>query len=172
MLIVIIVKASLVFVLRNSNHLLRAWLPDMPHPTGPTMQCRDCGIMKPTSDFSRNGRKDGYRRPECRSCQHKRSKDINPNYQYTPGAIAARKNHTLTASDIGTLRVYLLCEQGFECPYCGALLDERSAEVDHKKPLSRGGSDEIFNLQVVCRRCNREKHSKTDAEYRAWLKNT
>ena len=33
-------------------------------------------------------------------------------------------------------------------------------EVDHKKPLSKGGSNKKINLQVVSRRKNREKGNK------------
>ena len=34
-------------------------------------------------------------------------------------------------------------------------------EVDHKKPLSRGGSNSIRNLRVVSRTVNRKKGAKT-----------
>lgn len=32
--------------------------------------------------------------------------------------------------------------------------------IDHKKPLSRGGSDELSNLQFLCRSCNARKFNK------------
>lgn len=34
-------------------------------------------------------------------------------------------------------------------------------EVDHKKPLSRGGSNKKSNLRVVSRKTNRRKGNKT-----------
>lgn len=141
----------------------------MPIPSGEAMTCRDCGLSLPLAKFSRNGRKDGYRRPECRSCQHSRSKEINPNYQYTPGAIAARDAHQLPSAQIQRLKKAKLKQQDNECIYCIAKLSENSCELDHKTPLSVGGLDEPRNFQVLCQRCNREKHSKTHNEYVAWL---
>jgi 5-methylcytosine-specific restriction endonuclease McrA len=54
------------------------------------------------------------------------------------------------------------------CAYCG----EQSAaiEADHRIPLSRGGRNTIANIVPACRRCNRRKRTKTDVEFRAWLK--
>ena len=37
--------------------------------------------------------------------------------------------------------------------------DKRKMEVDHIKSWSRGGSDAIWNLQPLCKPCNRKKSS-------------
>ena len=58
----------------------------MPIPIGDTQVCRDCKQELPISKFSRNGLRTGYRRPECRKCAHKNSKENNPNYLQTKGA--------------------------------------------------------------------------------------
>lgn len=131
--------------------------------------CRDCGLDLPLDSFSRNGRKDGYRRPECRRCQHLRSKEINPNYQYTKGAIAARESHTMAASDVAEIKAKKLKLQEYICVYCATEINLNNSDLDHKTPLSRGGMDREENFQALCKRCNKEKHSKTDEEYRAWL---
>jgi 5-methylcytosine-specific restriction endonuclease McrA len=62
------------------------------------------------------------------------------------------------------------------CFYCGvdtrnrrfAPTDPGYLNMDHKTPLSRGGSDGIDNLAVACRRCNAEKGMMTVDEYLAW----
>jgi 5-methylcytosine-specific restriction endonuclease McrA len=33
-------------------------------------------------------------------------------------------------------------------------------EIDHKKPVAKGGLNAIANLQVLCRSCNRGKAAK------------
>ncbi|GJL53946.1 MAG: hypothetical protein NPIRA02_10780 [Nitrospirales bacterium] len=45
-----------------------------------------------------------------------------------------------------------------KCAYCESL--ER-IEYDHIIPVSKGGSSEIDNLQLLCRPCNRKKRSRT-----------
>lgn len=52
------------------------------------------------------------------------------------------------------------------CPVCGdefyfdySLMD-KSPEVDHIVPLSRGGTDDYDNLRVICRECNQAAGNK------------
>lgn len=49
-------------------------------------------------------------------------------------------------------------------PACGEHTD---LSVDHKFPLSRGGTDDISNLHFLCRPCNSSKGDKTLAEWLA-----
>jgi len=57
----------------------------------------------------------------------------------------------------------LLERQGGRCAYCGT---EHGLTVDHKTPLSRGGSNFIVNIQWLCGSDNSRKKDRTDAEYR------
>ena len=63
-------------------------------------------------------------------------------------------------------RTRLRAAQGGKCRYCGVRLDSAYMEVDHKVPLSRGGSNDRRNLQLLCGPCNRRKGRATDAEFR------
>lgn len=141
----------------------------MPFPTGDTMVCRDCERNLPIDNFSRNGRSGGYRRPECRSCQHKRSKERNRNYQHTPGVIAARRSHSSSLAMNSVIRGKLVTAQNGECQYCDSKITAANCDIDHICPLARGGADSEENLQALCSRCNKEKHSKTHDEYLEWL---
>lgn len=56
-----------------------------------------------------------------------------------------------------------------QCGYCGAALNG-GGEIDHKTPVSRGGSNWPDNLILSCLSCNREKGNKTYVEYIEWCK--
>lgn len=49
-----------------------------------------------------------------------------------------------------------------KCSACGCTED---LEIDHKTPVSRGGSCALENLQALCRTCNRKKGRKTMEEF-------
>ena len=58
----------------------------------------------------------------------------------------------------------LMCEQDARCTYCQALLSG-DFHIDHKTPVSRGGTNELDNLQLLCKTCNLKKSAKTHEEY-------
>ncbi len=60
------------------------------------------------------------------------------------------------------VREALLAEAGYRCVWCEST--ER-LEIDHKIPISRGGTGDRDNLQVLCRSCNRKKRQRTSAEH-------
>ena len=60
----------------------------------------------------------------------------------------------------------LFMAQKGRCNYCGRTHRIRFLEVDHKWPVSRGGGDEIANLQLLCTPCNMRKGIQSDEEFR------
>lgn len=59
-------------------------------------------------------------------------------------------------------------EQDGACFYCGTPLFA-AYHVEHKIPLSRGGTDRLTNICLACAPCNLRKGAKTEDEFRALL---
>ena len=62
-------------------------------------------------------------------------------------------------------RLEVLKRDNFTCQSCGKSpahypelqIDVVKLEIDHMQPHSRGGSDDLENLQTLCMQCNRGK---------------
>ncbi|MBM3540018.1 MAG: HNH endonuclease [Alphaproteobacteria bacterium] len=71
----------------------------------------------------------------------------------------------------GTALGRLLCDrQDGTCHYCASEITfyrkkATSLEIDHRIPVSRGGSDHLDNLVAVCKPCNSLKRNMTDDEF-------
>lgn len=61
----------------------------------------------------------------------------------------------------------MLCSQDARCTYCMGMLTRY--HIDHKTPVSRGGTNDIANLQLLCPACNLKKSASTHEEYVARL---
>lgn len=51
------------------------------------------------------------------------------------------------------------------CRYCQVELTPKNFGLDHITPVSRGGSNDLDNLQQVCQSCNKAKGSLTNTEF-------
>lgn len=51
----------------------------------------------------------------------------------------------------------------YRCAHCGTAED---LSIDHIRPWSKGGTDDVENLQTLCRPCNSAKGDKWDDEAR------
>lgn len=71
-----------------------------------------------------------------------------------------------------TTRYEVLKRAGKRCELCGVAEGDESYEerlplhVDHITPRSKGGSNELDNLQVLCRACNLGKGNRDDTDFR------
>jgi 5-methylcytosine-specific restriction endonuclease McrA len=57
-----------------------------------------------------------------------------------------------------------MCDLGVECFYtknkcakCEYCLKGKKYDIDHVRPLSNGGTNELNNLQVLCKACHQDK---------------
>lgn len=51
-----------------------------------------------------------------------------------------------------------------KCAICGKPVKFKKMTIDHKQPLSRGGTNNYNNLQLACLSCNRLKSNLTMQE--------
>lgn len=89
----------------------------------------------------------------------------NPDFRIKMKVKAAKRRNaqgTHTAQDIKDL----YSEQNGLCYYCSIELNG-DYHVDHKKPISRGGSNDKSNLACACAMCNLQKGAMTEDEFRA-----
>jgi 5-methylcytosine-specific restriction endonuclease McrA len=57
------------------------------------------------------------------------------------------------------LRQLIYDYYGTNCKYCGKRLDINNLVIDHVVPISKGGSSNIDNLQIICKTSNAMKGS-------------
>ena len=69
-------------------------------------------------------------------------------------------DYEITYSDIE----YLKNKYNNKCVYCGKDCSNLY-HIEHKIPLSKGGTNRIDNLAISCPTCNYKKNDKTDLEF-------
>lgn len=116
---------------------------------------------------STKNRADG-KRSMCREGAREYSKTQNDYYRVRERGRRARKasvGGTHTAAEIETLgnKQQWLCAN----PVCHAYL-KPTYHADHIKPLARGGSNDIRNIQLLCPPCNWTKNDQDPVE---WARN-
>lgn len=98
-----------------------------------------------------------------RSAWWKRNAASAAEYRNRRRAAKRRAGGTHTAADIKAL----FEKQRGICHYCPTRLVKY--HVEHKTPLSRGGSNGSRNLALACAKCNLRKRTRTEREFRALL---
>ena len=102
-------------------------------------ECQDCGKTYARNEFeSRSRAFIGRLTYSCLACR-----DVFR---------ALKRDH---------MRRFNFAVYGIRCTYCYHFVGDQG-EVDHIYPKVLGGSDAPWNRQMLCRHCNRTKHSKTE----------
>jgi 5-methylcytosine-specific restriction endonuclease McrA len=149
-----------------------------------TYRCSKCREWKPRDQFVKGG-KAGMPHSHCKPCNSEwfaerrgtsaeRRKPYEPAYRLTDEQKkvnkreANRRQHIARRGagqapgrwDIGRM----MCEQDARCAYCKQLLSGQY-HIDHKTPVSRGGTNDLENLHLTCPRCNMIKGAMTHEEF-------
>lgn len=134
--------------------------------------CKKCGKKKPLTAEYFNEHQPGYWRHSCKTCMAAHSRNY---HMRNPDKVYLRvKRYQDRKRSAGTPigdddKQMIRFRFGDRCYFCRKCLDS-GGEWDHKIPISRGGNNSRKNMLLVCRTCNRDKHSKTDLEYIDWMK--
>jgi hypothetical protein len=71
--------------------------------------------------------------------------------------VCTKRRRATFQRDRDQLLLALIERDGFGCRRCGTV---ENVSIDHVTPLSRGGTDDLDNLQLLCRSCNRKKGTR------------
>ncbi|ACK68136.1 HNH endonuclease [Rippkaea orientalis PCC 8801] len=65
-----------------------------------------------------------------------------------------------------SVREYVFQRDNYNCQSCGKNKQQVTLNVDHIIPLAKGGSNDISNLQTLCKQCNQKKKHHIDPRFR------
>ncbi len=94
--------------------------------------------------------------PASRSSRHRQAPTRKPkSTPIQPSPQATRSRHIPAR-----IRYLVLKRDHNRCRCCGLTARETELQIDHIIPFSWGGSNDISNLQTLCRACNLGKSNR------------
>lgn len=113
------------------------------------------------------------RKPSCKACERERVRQWslqNPDKERERAARRRARGASVTFDS--SIRQRLFADQNGVCFYTKQALDISTAHIDHRIPISRGGTNDYSNLVLCTSEANLLKHNKTDEEFFVWIRET
>jgi 5-methylcytosine-specific restriction endonuclease McrA len=140
--------------------------------------CCGCRRFLSTSNFHKSKRRKDGLTSWCNSCVKRYEKEYAPirkiNYEKRVSNVNYLtfwewkvKRNKLSVSAKQLQQLYL---KNPNCYYCAVSLNHRQIHIDHKMPRSRNGIEGMDNLVISCPDCNRLKHTRSEQEFKNFLK--
>jgi len=117
------------------------------------------GVFQLTINF------DELTQDECNELIALCDKKIDAYLKAFDGIIGEHRYNAASLSS-GSVRYEVLKRAKGRCALCGVSVVDSPIDIDHIVPRSRGGSNEISNLQTLCERCNRSKKNRDQTDFR------
>ena len=86
---------------------------------------------------------------------------------FTVKMLPKRTDHGQATTTTRRTRITLFGRQAGHCAGCNGFFEIRNFTIDHIVAKSKGGTDHIDNLQLLCGACNSMKGTKSQAEFLA-----
>ncbi|MHC5726464.1 MAG: HNH endonuclease [Nostoc sp.] len=64
------------------------------------------------------------------------------------------------------VRIFVFERDKYQCQSCHSIFFKTELNVDHIIPLALGGSNDLSNLQTLCRHCNNKKKHRIDPRFK------
>lgn len=64
------------------------------------------------------------------------------------------------------VRIFIFERDKYQCQSCQYVFLKKELNLDHIIPLALGGSNDLSNLQTLCRQCNNKKKHRIDPRFK------
>lgn len=138
-----------------------------------TRTCRKCGSEYPLTHAHFGYTPSKTFRHACKRCMAAATAAHSAkNPEMVRKRLQKRKEQEIAAGRLSTQEKeehvrHWRKQQNDRCHYCGVNLSG-GGELDHRTPVSRGGTNHPENMRLACLQCNRDKHNKTAEQFRIW----
>lgn len=85
-----------------------------------------------------------------------------------PRSFVSRDGRDFLAGEDMSVRRHMVWERcgGFcEAPGCNRNISEETMHTHHVKPRSKGGAENLNNLEALCDRCHKRKHADRETRF-------